>query len=155
MDLMISTISCGNSLLSRLSSHFLCTGSTSSDTWDTLGSSYLSWHGIRKWGMGSHISSHILTLYPLPILHWGPYFKRLIPALRFLQAREGLWPSFASKKVPLAKYFGLSIWVGKESGLVSTCQPCLARNAKLKLLKFLNPNPSWSLGLLSLSHLTQ
>ena len=102
-------------------------------------------------GLGIHLSLHIFTLSPFPIDHLIPSSTMLLAAKMLRQAKDGLLPSWASRKDLLAKYVAWKTWWKREFVFWRRRQPCLARRARLKAFRSLNLMPPISLDLHNLS----
>ena len=75
------------------------------------------------------------------LIHFDPFTKIFLPSSRLIQIKEGLCPTYAFRKEPLGKYFPFITWWHKEFSQWTNRQHCLAKWAKLKASKYLNPNP--------------
>ena len=85
-------------------------------------------------GLGIHLSLHIFTLSPFPIDHLIPSSTTHLAAKMLCQAKDGLLPSWASRKDLPVKYLAWKTWWKREFVFWRRCQPCLARRARLKAL---------------------
>ena len=97
-------------------------------------------------GLGIHLSCHTLILFPFPTYHLMPLCTMLCAAIKLLHAQDGLRPIVASAKLQCGKYFALYTRLNRELELVKSRHPCLAKRAKLKLLKSRKPSPPLSSG---------
>ena len=107
---------------------------------------------LKVYGVGIHLSLQILTFFPFPTIQRDPLSITSLAASSLLHTYEGLRPRFASMKLLPTKHFASSILWVMEFGFCCICHPYLARSARLKALKSLNPMPPFDFGMCSFSH---
>lgn len=94
----------------------------------------------------TQISFQRQTRLPLRTYQLAPFIITSRPSKRINHIHEAQPPLFTSKNEELAKYGALKTGAHNELGSWIRCQFCLARKARLKSLKFLNPMPPSHLG---------
>jgi len=91
--------------------------------------------------MGSHLSPHILTDLPSPILQIRHWNKRSLALHKLFQAKDGFDHNGASRNEQFGKYLTFRICAAIEFGSCKILHPCLARRALLNTTKSRKPSP--------------
>ena len=102
---------------------------------------------LKEFGVGNHLSDHILTHCPFPMLHRCPLSRTFLPANKLLHVYDGFRHSWASMKLLSGKYLTFRILWVRDPGFWMSLHPCFASKAKLKALRSLNPIPPSTFGL--------
>ena len=119
---------------------------------------------VTPWGQGislnvdgvvNHLSCQISIVCPFPTYQRCPCRTIFCAPIMLLHAYDGWCPVSTERKLPLGKYLVLNTLCTNEVVWVCSCQPCFARNAKLKVFRSWKPKPPSSLGRHILSQLKQ
>ena len=102
---------------------------------------------LKDFGVGNHLSIHILTLCPFPMLHHNLLSRTILAVIRLLHVYDGFLPSCASMKLLSRKYFAFKTLCVRDPEFWMSLHPCFASKAKLNSLRSLNPIPSSTFGL--------
>lgn len=105
-------------------------------------------------GFGNYLSFQIF-FFPLPNLQRSPAFKRFLAASKLLHTYDGLYPIFASNRLPPSKYFSANNKLTRELGFCTILHPCFDSIAKLKLCISLKPRPPHCFAIPIFSHFNQ
>ena len=105
-------------------------------------------------GVGSHWSSHMCILLPLPTLHRTPRWTTSSDCHILLQAYDGLVPLLALSTLQYGKYRALYTLYRRESIWCKRCHPYLANIARLNAGISLKPIPPRSFDSHNMDHRT-
>ena len=102
---------------------------------------------MKDFWVGNHLSPHILTHYPFPMLQRSPLSRTFLASIKLLHVYEGFLPICASMKLLFGKYFVFKTLCVRDPEFWMSLHPCLASKAKLNALRSLNPIPALAFGL--------
>src|SRR4051812_21697963 len=97
----------------------------------------------------------MLVVSPSPILLTIPCAIISLPSKMALHICDGWFPNSASRSEQFGKYAAFKMQPLRDSGSVKSLHDCLAKRARLKSSRSLNPRPPICFGLVMTSHETQ
>lgn len=131
-----------NVLLTRAVSHSPSSLSISCSTLSKPCIWHLGLTTLKVLGVGIHLSLHIFTFFPFPIIHREPLSIVSLAANRLLHTYEGLWP-ICFHKCASSKILCLKDFVSNGAWILLNAPPLFGQKCEIESLKVFEPHATF------------